>query len=72
MAGLVKAKPKDGAGPPPAPAPAADDPLVALNFTVPRSFRRRFKRLALDLDISQVELLRRAFERLEREAGGSP
>jgi hypothetical protein len=71
MAGLVKAKPKDGAGSLPAP-PAADDPLVALNFTVPRSFRRRFKRLALDLDISQVELLRRALERFEREAGGSP
>jgi hypothetical protein len=70
MAGLVKAKPKDGAGPPPAASPAADDPLVALNFTVPRSFRRRFKRLALDLDVSQVELLRRALDRLEREVGG--
>jgi hypothetical protein len=69
MAGLVKAKPKDGAGPPPAASPPADDPLVALNFTVPRSFRRRFKRLALDLDVSQVELLRRALDRLEREAG---
>jgi hypothetical protein len=71
MAGLVKAKPKDGAVPPPTPAPSADDPLVALNFTVPRSFRRRFKRLALDLDISQVELLRRALERFEREGGSS-
>jgi hypothetical protein len=72
MAGLVKAKPKDGAGPSLAPAAAADDPLVALNFTVPRSFRRRFKRLALDLDVSQVQLLRRALDRLEREADGSP
>jgi hypothetical protein len=72
MAGLVKAKPKDGAGPPPASLAPADDPLVALNFTVPRSFRRRFKQLALDLDVSQVELLRRALERLEREARGSP
>ena len=71
MAGLVKAKPKDGAGPPTSLAPA-DDPLVALNFTVPRSFRRRFKQLALDLDVSQVELLKRALERLEREASGSP
>jgi hypothetical protein len=71
MAGLVKAKPKDGAGPPPTALPPADDPLVALNFTVPRSFRRRFKRLALDLDVSQVELLRRALDRLEREAGGT-
>ena len=72
MAGLVKAKPKDGAGPSPAPPPTSDDSLVALNFTVPRSFRRRFKRLALDLDVSQVELLRRALDRLERETGRSP
>ena len=69
MAGLVRAKVKEGTGAPPPPAPA-DDPPVALNFTVPRSFRRRFKRLALELDTSQVELLKRAFERLEREAGG--
>ena len=73
MAGLVKAKPKDGAGPetgPPPPVRAAvDDSSVALNFTVPRSFRRRFKRLALELDVSQVELLRRAFELLERKSG---
>ncbi len=71
MTGLVKAKPKDGAGPETGPAPqaAADDRSVALNFTVPRSFRRRFKRLALELDVSQVELLRRAFELLERESG---
>jgi hypothetical protein len=38
-----------------------------LNFTVPRSFRRRFKRLALDHDMTQVELLRRAVALLERE-----
>ena len=49
MVGLVKAKPKDGAGTPPALPVAADDPLVVLNFTVPRSFRRQFKWLALDL-----------------------
>jgi hypothetical protein len=70
MAGLVRAKPKDGVGGSSAPPVAADDPLVALNFTVPRSFRRRFKRLALDLDISQVELLRRALDRFEREDRG--
>jgi hypothetical protein len=73
MAGLVRAKPKNGVsletGPTQQARTAADDPSVALNFTVPRSFRRRFKRLALELDVSQVELLRRAFELLERESG---
>jgi hypothetical protein len=69
LAGLVRAKPKQGAEPKLAPPAAADDRPVALNFTVPRSFRRRFKRLALELDVSQVEVLRRAFELLERENG---
>ena len=69
LAGLVRAKPKESAEPKPALPVAADDRLVALNFTVPRSFRRRFKRLALEFDVSQVELLRRAFELLERENG---
>ena len=69
LTGLVRAKPKESAEPKPTPPVAADDRPVALNFTVPRSFRRRFKRLALELDVSQVELLRRAFELLERESG---
>lgn len=71
MVGLVRAKPKDGIKPEAglAARATADDLSVALNFTVPRSFRRRFKRLALELDISQVELLRRAFELLERKSG---
>lgn len=67
LTGLVRAKPKEGAEPKPTPLVATDDSPVALNFTVPRSFRRKFKRLALELDVSQVELLRRAFELLERE-----
>ncbi len=66
MTGLVKAKIKDGTEARPAPPPTGDH-AVALNFTVPRSFRRRFKRLALELDISQVELLKRALALLERE-----
>jgi hypothetical protein len=65
MTGLVKAKIKDGTEA--RPAPPTGDHAVALNFTVPRSFRRRFKRLALELDISQVELLKRALALLERE-----
>ena len=44
--------------------PAAD-PLVALNFLVHRDFRRRFKRCAVDADITQKELLHRALEAWE-------
>ena len=43
------------------------DDLVNLNFKVPAAFRRRFKRLAVDVDISGVELLRRVVEAYERE-----
>jgi hypothetical protein len=69
MAGLVRTKPKETAGTPAETeaAPPMSEPLVALNFTVPRSFRRRFKRLAFDHDMTQVELLRRAVALLERE-----
>jgi hypothetical protein len=69
MAGLVRTKLKETAGAPAgaAVAPAEKEALVALNFTVPRSFRRRFKRLALDHDMTQVELLRRAVSLLEQE-----
>ncbi len=56
--------------------PAADAPqrgertsdnLVDLNFKVPVAFRRRFKQLALDADLKNVQLLRRAVEAYERE-----
>ena len=43
--------------------------LVDLNFKVPRAFKARFKRAALDKDLTQVRLLTRAFEEwLERHA----
>ncbi len=42
-------------------------PLVNLGFKVPREFRRRFKRLAVDADLTNVDLLRRAIEGYERE-----
>ena len=43
------------------------EPLVDLNFKVPREFRRRFRRLAADADIRNVELLKQAIESYERE-----
>jgi hypothetical protein len=71
LVGLVRTKPKETAGAttrdPVETTPAEEEPLVALNFTVPRSFRRRFKRLALEHDMTQVELLRRGLTLLERE-----
>jgi hypothetical protein len=69
MAGLVRTKPKETAGTHSTTEISGpeNEPLVALNFTVPRSFRRRFKRLALDHDMTQVDLLRRAVALLERE-----
>ena len=51
----------------PSSRPRPSDLLVDLNFKVLRGFRRRFKRLAVDLDISGVELLRRALDAYERE-----
>lgn len=45
-------------------------PLVDLNFKVPADFRLHFKRLALDSDLKNVQLLRRAVEAYEREVGG--
>ena len=42
------------------------DTLVDLNFKVPAEFRRRFKRLAVDADLKNVQLLRRAVEAYER------
>lgn len=65
LTGLVKAKAKEGTVLIAEASTSSDDPQVALNFTVSRSFRRRFRRLAFDLDISQVELLKHAFAMLE-------
>ena len=48
--------------------PPARDPLVTLSFLVHRDFRRRFKRRAVDADISQKELLHRMFDAWERRA----
>ena len=50
----------------------APDPLVALNFLVHRDFRRRFKRCALEADITQKELLHRALEAWEEKHGRLP
>lgn len=43
--------------------------FVALNFLVLRDFRRHFKRRAVDADITQNELLHRAFEAWEEKHG---
>jgi hypothetical protein len=42
--------------------------LVDLNFKVPAEFRDRFKRLAFDARLKNVQLLVRALEAWEREA----
>ena len=44
--------------------------LVDLNFKVPVEFRRRFKQLALDADLKNVQLLRRAVDAYERDLLG--
>ena len=41
--------------------------LVDLNFKVPSEFRQRFKRLALDAQLKNIQLLKRAVEAYERE-----
>ena len=41
--------------------------LVDLNFKVPAEFRQRFKRLALDAQLKNIQLLKRAVEAYERE-----
>ena len=41
--------------------------LVDLNFKVPADFRQHFKRLAVESDLKNVQLLRRAVEAYERE-----
>ena len=45
------------------------DQFVDLNFKVMPDFRQRFKRAALDADLSAVQLLRQLFEAYEREQG---
>ena len=47
-------------------------PFVNLGFKVPREFRQHFKRLAVDADISSVELLRQSVEAYERQNGIAP
>ncbi len=41
--------------------------IVDLNFKVPFEFRKRVKRFALEHDLKLIDVLRIAFERLERE-----
>lgn len=41
--------------------------LANLNFKVPEDFRDRFKRLALDARLKNVQLLTRALDAWERE-----
>ena len=63
----TKRKPEDSA---PTPIQRGTMPrasLVDLNFKVPADFRRHFKQLALDADLKNVQLLRRAIEAYERE-----
>jgi hypothetical protein len=60
------AKPKaEPAIPPPAPA-RGEEESVPLNFRVPASFRRAFKRWAVDHDMTQSRLLLDAFEAYTR------
>ena len=55
---------------PPQRGERASDRLVDLNFKVPVEFRRRFKQLALDADLKNVQLLRRAVDAYERDLLG--
>ena len=43
--------------------------LVDLNFKVPEDFRTRFKRLAFDAQLKNVQLLSRALDVWERQQG---
>ena len=60
--------PRAGAGMPQR-GQTVSETLVDLNFKVPAEFRRRFKQLALDGDLKNVQLLRRAVEAYERMHG---
>jgi hypothetical protein len=46
--------------------------LVDLNFKVPPDFRHRFKQLALDAQLKNVQLLVRALDAWEREQKKRP
>ena len=46
---------------------AATKALVDLNFKVPAEFRQHFKQLALNVQLKNVQLLKRAVEAYERE-----
>ena len=43
--------------------------LVDLNFKVPPEFRQKFKRLALDAQLKNIQLLKRAVESWEKQQG---
>jgi hypothetical protein len=47
----------------------ATETLVDLNFKVPPEFRQRFKRLAFDAQLKNVQLLTRALDAWERAQG---
>ena len=48
----------------------ATETLVDLNFKVPKDFRDRFKRVAFDAGLKNVQLLTRAFAAWEKTAKG--
>ena len=43
--------------------------LVDLNFKVPPEFRQKFKRLALDAQLKNIQLLMRAVDSWEKQQG---
>ena len=43
--------------------------LVDLNFKVPPEFRQKFKRLALDAQLKNIQLLKRAVDSWEKQQG---
>ncbi len=49
----------------------ATETLVDLNLKVPPEFRQRFKRLALDAQLKNIQLLMRAVDAWEREQGSA-
>jgi len=75
MAKIQKPKKKTTKGaPPPESMPsqnlAKTDPkdLITMNFKVPSDFRKDYKQLALDLDISMVDILRQSFEQFKQNS----
>ena len=43
--------------------------LVDLNFKVPPEFRQKFKRLAFDAQLKNIQLLKRAVDSWEKQQG---